>query len=222
MERLDEHKGSAATRIRAVILDYGEVLCLQPKQQTLNRMAKLFGMEPVQFFETYIPSRGPYDQGKVTADEYWREFAARAGMSADETTIAQLRVWDTEMWGEVSEEMTDWLAKLDEAGLKTALLSNMQHDMAAYARKNFAWLKHVDEQILSCEVGLIKPDPAIFYLTAERVGVRPEEALLVDDREANIESAKQTGMFGIRFQNLAQLRQELETMGFEVLPRGQN
>jgi HAD superfamily hydrolase (TIGR01509 family) len=126
------------------------------------------------------------------------------------------------MWGEVSEEMTDWLAKLDEAGLKTALLSNMQHDMAAYARKNFAWLKHIDEQILSCEVGLIKPDPAIFYLTAERVGVRPEEALLVDDREANIESARGTGMAGIRFQNLGQLRQELETMGFEVLPRGQN
>jgi putative hydrolase of the HAD superfamily len=185
-------------------------------------MAKLFGMEPAEFFETYIPSRGPYDQGMVGPEEYWRRFAGRAGVNADDELIAQLRAWDTEMWGEVSEEMTDWLARLDEAGLKTALLSNMQHDMAAYARKSFAWLKHIDEQILSCEVGLIKPDPAIFHLTAERIGVRPEEALLVDDREANIASAKRTGMAGIRFQNLGQLRQELEAIGFGVLPHSES
>ena len=214
-----EQKGSATPRIRAVVLDYGEVMCLKPKGQVLDRMAKLFGMEPAEFFEIYIPSRGPYDQGVVGPEEYWREFAKRAGVNADDKLIAQLRAWDTEMWGEVSAEMTDWLARLDEAGLKTALLSNMQHDMAAYARKNFVWLKHIDEQILSCEVGLIKPDPAIFHLTAERIGVRPDEALLVDDREANIASARETGMTGIRFQNLGQLREELEAMGFGVVPR---
>ena len=215
----DQRQDGAAKRIRAVVLDYGEVMCLKPKGQVLNRMAKLFGMEPGEFFEKYIPSRGPYDQGVVGPEEYWREFAKQAGANADDRLIAQLRAWDTEMWGEVSVEMTDWLARLDEAGLKTALLSNMQHDMAAYARKNFAWLKHIDEQILSCEVGLIKPDPAIFHLTAGRIGVRPEEALLVDDREANIASARETGMAGIRFQSLGQLREELEAMGFSVVPR---
>lgn len=213
------HKGNGVLKIRAVILDYGEVLCLRPKTEMLNRMAKLFGMEPAQFFDTYIPSRGPYDQGVVTPEAYWRDFAGRAGVPADEALIARLRAWDTEMWGNVSEDMTEWLARLDEAGLKTGLLSNMQHDMAAYARKNFAWLKHIDEQILSCEVGLIKPDPAIFHLTAERMGVRPEEALLVDDREVNIESAGRTGMAGIQFRSVKQLRSELEEMGFEVLPR---
>ena len=214
--------GSGRARIRAVILDYGEVMCLKPKGETLNRMSKFFALQPVEFFERYIPSRGPYDQGALSAEEYWRTFAAGMGISAGESTIAQLRAWDTEMWSDVSQEMTDWLAELDGAGFRTALLSNMQHDMAAYARKNFGWLKHIDAQILSCEVGLIKPDPAIFHLTAERMGVKPEEALLVDDREANIASAKSTGMAAIRFQNLGQLRGELAAMGFEVLPRGQN
>ena len=222
MSNRSEQRGSVTSKIRAVVLDYGEVMCLKPKGQVLDRMAKLFGMEPAEFFEKYIPSRGPYDQGVVGPEEYWAEFAKRAGVNAGDELIAQLRAWDTEMWGEVSGEMTDWLARLDEAGLKTALLSNMQHDMAAYARKNFAWLKHIDEQVLSCEVGLIKPDPAIFHLTAERVGVRPEEALLVDDREANIASAKGTGMAGIRFQNLGQLRGDLEAMGFRILPNGQS
>ncbi|HVM75845.1 MAG TPA: HAD family phosphatase [Candidatus Saccharimonadales bacterium] len=218
MGRAERQGANAGGRIRAVVLDYGEVLCRRPKAQIFARMAKLFRMQPAEYFEAYIASRGPYDQGVVGPEEYWRGFAGRSGVSADEATIAQLREWDTEMWGDVSEEMTDWVARLDEAGMKTALLSNMQHDMAAYARKNFAWLRHIDEQVLSCEVGLIKPDPAIFHLTAERIGVQSEEVLLVDDREANVASAKGTGMAGIRFQNVGQLREELEDMGFEVLP----
>lgn len=218
----DGRNGSASSKIRAVILDYGEVMCVKPKEENLSRMAKLFGIEPAVFFDRYIPSRGPYDQGVVSPEEYWKGFAAEMGVATDEATVARLREWDTEMWGDVSGEMTDWLARLDEAGFRTALLSNMQNDMAAYARRNFDWLKHIDAQILSCEVGMIKPDPAIFHLTAERMGVRPEQALLVDDREANIESARKTGMAGIRFQNIGQLREELEAMGFDVLPQRQS
>jgi putative hydrolase of the HAD superfamily len=205
--------------IRAVILDYGEVLCLRPKTEALQRMATLFGMEPERFFGEYIPSRGPYDHGLVTETEYWTSFGEKYGVRADAAMVAQLRSWDTEMWSEVSPEMTQWLERLAEAGMVTALLSNMQHDMAAYARKNFAWLKLMRHEILSCEVGLIKPDPAIFQLSIERVGVKPEEILFVDDREANVASAREAGIVAVRFQGVAELAEELKEIGFGVLPR---
>jgi putative hydrolase of the HAD superfamily len=205
--------------IRAVILDYGEVLCFQPAPEALGRMAKTFQIEPEGFLERYIPTRGPYDQGLLSAEEYWANFARDAGVGIDAALIETLRTWDTGMWSRINREMTDWLEKVHAAGLTTALLSNMQFDMAAHARKNFAWFAHFDYQILSCEVRLIKPDVAIFRHTVERLGVRPQEALFVDDREANVEAAREVGLHAIQFHSAEQLRGELEKMRFEILPK---
>jgi putative hydrolase of the HAD superfamily len=212
------NKQKKASGIRAVVLDYGEVLCERPKNDALRRMAQVIGLEPARFFELYGTSRDPYDQGVISPEEYWEDFAKRAEARIDRSVVAQLRSLDTEMWSSTSLEMMEWVDRLNESELTTAVLSNMQHDMAAYARKNFPWFAHLDHQILSCEVGLIKPDPAIFHETVKRVGVRPEEALFVDDREANVTAAQKTGMVAIRFQSAKQLRRELEKMGFEVLP----
>lgn len=212
------HKPNDLSRIRAVILDYGEVLCVRPERHTLSRMAQVFGIEPTRFFELYGTRRDPYDQGVISANEYWQDFARRAGAGVNDSLIDQLRSLDTEMWSSTNPEMLQWVAMLDEAGLTTALLSNMQHDMAAYARKNFPWLKHFDHQILSCELRLIKPDPAIFQKSIERIGTKPQEILFVDDRQPNIDAAKSTGIAAIRFENTKQLRDELQEMRFPVLP----
>lgn len=205
--------------IRAVILDYGEVLCFQPAPEALGRMAKTFQIEPERFLESYIPTRGPYDQGLLSAEEYWANFARDAGVEIDAALIETLRTWDTGMWSRINVEMIDWLEQLRAAGLTTALLSNMQFDMAAHARENFSWFAHFDHQILSCEIKLIKPDAAIFRHTVERIGVRPEEALFVDDREANIEAARKVGLNAVRFESVGQLWEDLRKMRFKILPR---
>jgi putative hydrolase of the HAD superfamily len=204
--------------IRAVILDYGEVLCFAPEPETMARMAGTFRIAPERFMERYVPTRGPYDQGLLTAEEYWRKFAGDAGVQVDAPQIETLRTWDTKMWSTINVEMTEWARELRRAGVRTALLSNMQHDMAEHARRNFGWLSDFDHQILSCELRLIKPDLAIFEHAIRRIGVRPGEALLVDDREANVEAARTTGLQAVRFQSVEQLRGELRGMGFGVLP----
>ncbi len=213
------HDGdSKPAPIRAVILDFGEVLCFQPAPEALERMAKVFHIQPASFLEQYIPTRGPYDQGLLSAEEYWANFARDAGVEIDAAQIETLRAWDTGMWSRINAEMIDWLERLRAAGLTTALLSNMQFDMAAHARRNFAWFAHFDHQILSCEIKLIKPDAAIFRHTVERIGVRPGEALFVDDREANIEAARDVGLKALRFEGVGQLRGDLQKIGFGILP----
>ncbi len=216
----EKHKsnGSGSRPIRAVILDFGEVLCFRPEPEAMGRMAKLFRIAPERFLECYVPTRGPYDQGLLTPQEYWMEFARVAGVTMDAARVEELRRMDTAMWSRINVEMTDWLEQLHEAGLTTALLSNMQHDMAAHARKNFDWLQHFDHQILSCELRLIKPDGAIFRHTVEQVGVRPEEMLFVDDRKENVETARAVGLKAIQFESAEQLRSELKEIGFDILP----
>jgi putative hydrolase of the HAD superfamily len=210
--------GSGSPPIEAVVVDFGEVLCFRPEPAAMGKMAKLFRIAPERFLECYIPTRGPYDQGLVTPEEYWMDFARRAGMTIDAALVEELRTMDTAMWSRIDMEMTDWVEKLHKAGITTALLSNMQHDMAAHARKNFDWLRNFDHQILSCELRLIKPDAAIFRHTIERIGVRPQETLFVDDREANVEAARVVGLRAIRFESTEQLRSDLKEMGFAFVP----
>jgi putative hydrolase of the HAD superfamily len=213
------HNGSGSPQIQAAVLDFGEVLCFRPESEEMGRMARLLGIAPAGFLERYIPTRGPYDQGLMTPEEYWMDFARGSGVSIDSAVVEELRRMDTAMWSRINVEMADWVEKLRGAGLTTALLSNMQEDMASYARKNFDWLRHFDHQILSCELRLIKPDPEIFRRTIERIGVKPEATLFVDDREANVEAARALGLRAIQFESTEQLRAELREMEFEILPR---
>ena len=131
---------ASARTISSIILDYGEVLCSRPSPEALADMAGIFGIDEDKFLPIYRSSRDPYDRGDFTGHNYWVEFARRAGVTIHAHQIESLRRLDVQMWSNVNQEMTEWLARIHSRGIKTAILSNMQTDMAAHVRKNFAWL----------------------------------------------------------------------------------
>lgn len=69
--------------------------------------------------------------------------------------------------------------------------------------------KYFDAVIVSCEVDLIKPWSEIFLLTAERLGVAPQEAIFVDDSSINCDGARKVGMQAIWYRGLDKLQEEL-------------
>jgi len=204
--------------VRAVILDYGEVLCLLPAPDAIARMARIFHIDPESFLPIYTESRGPYDRGDLLPEEYWHAFASQAGVTLSGDVIEKLRLWDIEMWSRTNGPMVLWLENLRSAGLKTAILSNMPVDMVAHVRRNFLWMKHFDHQIFSADVRRIKPEPAIYEYSLDALKVRASELLFIDDRDANLEQARAAGMRGVRFQSVNQLRDDLHALGFNVLP----
>jgi putative hydrolase of the HAD superfamily len=117
------------------------------------------------------------------------------------------------MWVSVDERMLAWVAALQEAGFFTAILSNMIPEVLQYMRQEFAWLADFTHQTYSCELRMAKPDPAIFTFTCARLGVRPEEALFIDDKAENIRAAEQLGLQGIQFRGIEPLRAELDARG---------
>ena len=205
--------------IRAVILDYGEVLCHLPATDTIERLAAMFQMDPRTFLPIYLETRAPYDRGDVLPSEYWQEFATRAGVIIGEDEIEQARQLDLELWSQINDAMILWVQQLHAAGFKTAILSNMPADMATHMRKHFAWLSHFDHHIFSGEVRSVKPEPAIYQHCIDALGVQPAEALFIDDREINLDQARAAGIRTIRFQSVEQLRDELQSLGFTILPR---
>jgi putative hydrolase of the HAD superfamily len=80
-------------------------------------------------------------------------------------------------------------------GLRTGLITN-SWSTAHYDRELLAEL--FDDVLVSAEVGLHKPQPEIYRLAAERIGVPPEACLFVDDLRENCEGAETVGMTAIR------------------------
>jgi putative hydrolase of the HAD superfamily len=206
------------SEIRAIILDYGEVLCLQPTEQQIFRMADLFGIGSPQFQTLYEKNRLAYDRGDLSPDRYWFAFADEPGVRLAANKIPLLRAWDVEMWSNTNPVMIAWLEALQQSGLRTALLSNMHADMVAKVRGEFDWIRKLDCAVFSHEVRLAKPELRIYQHCLEALGTNARETLFIDDREVNITAARTIGLAAIRFASVPQLRAELERLEFRVLP----
>lgn len=93
---------------------------------------------------------------------------------------------------ELEQRMFDAIAKARAAGIRTGMLSN------SWGRTDYGGLvDFFDGVVISGAEGMRKPDPRIYRLAAERVGVPPEECIFVDDVARNVEGAVAVGMHAI-------------------------
>jgi 2-haloacid dehalogenase len=100
-------------------------------------------------------------------------------------------------------------AQLRQAGYPTAALSNWSAETFPIVQPRFEFLNWFDEVILSGELNVIKPDPAIYHILLERIGREASDCIFIDDSLPNIEAAQQLGFQAIHFHSPEQLRSEL-------------
>ena len=163
---------SNSSKIKAVILDYGEVLCYPPTAEEMGRMAALFGMEPVPFRKLWdrepaaLRPRRSFSRGLLGLGGKGCRHAARRRSNSPNSANGTLKCGRTTI-----PTMVQWLRQIHSSGVKTGLLSNMPHEMIRYVRQKFAWLDQFDHLTFSAEVSLIKPDAAIYEHSLRGVGV---------------------------------------------------
>ena len=120
-------------------------------------------------------------------------------------------------WGEMmAGEMDGAVAILEElrdAGHELRALTNWSAETFPFARERFAFIEWFESILVSAEVGLIKPDPAIFRLLLERIGRTPAECVYIDDSAKNVAGAAALGFDAIAFHDAAQLRDALVRRG---------
>jgi len=116
--------------------------------------------------------------------------------------------------GDVLPGMAALVADLAAAGAPLYAITNFSHEFwppfAARERALFAPFRDI---LVSGEVKLIKPDPAIFALARERFGLAEGEGLFIDDRAENVEAAGRGGFIGHHFRDAGTLRTALEGYG---------
>ncbi len=93
-------------------------------------------------------------------------------------------------------------------GVRTALLSNAGGGREA--REAFA--DRFDAVVFSGDVGVAKPDVAVYHLTADRLGVVPSACVFVDDSVANVAGAVSAGMVGVRHVSVEETLAELRVL----------
>ena len=206
------------SNLKAIIFDYGDVLCLPPTTEDIEGSAGILGISADLFRHLWGRNRDLYDRGDLSPEIYWRKFAEDAGTILDVAQLHALSDRDVTMWSRLNPDMLAWLTTLSSSGMKTAVLSNMHIGMVQHARRAFRWLDRVNCTTLSAEVRLIKPDPAIYKHCLRGLGVAPSDCLFIDDRDVNIAAARAIGIHAVQFQSMAQLRSELEQVGFPTLP----
>jgi putative hydrolase of the HAD superfamily len=142
------------------------------------------------------------ERGEVSDDEFQRAFGALLGVAPDgliDRLFAGLGP---------DEEMVAAVGAFREAGVPTGLISN-SWGTGIYER---APLEIFDATVISGDVGLHKPEPEIYRLGAERIGVPADRCVFVDDLRENIDGAEAVGMAGVLHRDAATTIAELERL----------
>ncbi len=111
--------------------------------------------------------------------------------------------------------LLDYICELKK-DYKIGLLSNVANSWITDALLTTEEQALFDSMIFSYQVGMTKPDPRIFILACQRLGVSTDEAVLVDDIERYCNAAKAEGLQAIPYQNLHQLKQQLEKLLYSI------
>lgn len=185
--------------IRALVIDYGEVLCHAADPAALADMGRHVGAEPTRFAEAYWQHREAYDRGAFDGPVYWRRVAETVGVPVDDSRVDELVARDIALWTRLDDGMLAWANAVAETGVPVGLLSNMVREIGAHLRDELRLFDRFTSVTYSYEVGLAKPDPEIYHRALESLGSTPTETLFVDDRPVNVEAARSVGMHAHRF-----------------------
>jgi len=95
---------------------------------------------------------------------------------------------------------------------KTAMLSNYSDGLRPRLAKEWDVSGAFDEIVISWEIKMIKPQPQIFDYTLNKLHVKKDEAVLIDDRIVNIRGAQEYGLHTVHFKNPDQGLAELDKL----------
>jgi putative hydrolase of the HAD superfamily len=186
--------------VTAVLLDLYETLAEADTDAISagrRRGAELAGVDPGCLLDGWRDTIDERSVGRMGSprDEMRRLLGACDGLAGEEL-IERLVAHEADNWRSwvrLYADVLPALAAMRRAGIGLALVSNCSWQTAGVVEAT-GLDAEVDATILSFDVGLLKPDPAILHLALERLGAEPAEAALVDDVAANLDAARALGM----------------------------
>ncbi|WP_333773396.1 HAD family hydrolase [Streptomyces sp. IBSBF 3136] len=194
----------------AVLVDFGGVITSSVLQAFTDFGASLGGDPrlPLDLLARDQPTRtllADHERGRIDAEAFERGFAERlrargADVPAEGLTARMLASIS------IDQDMLTLLADLRAAGRPLGLVSN-SFGTGTYDGVDLAAV--ADVVVISSEVGIRKPSRRIYAIACERLGIDPEEAVMIDDLQQNLDGAARLGIGGVLHTSAADTRRQL-------------
>jgi putative hydrolase of the HAD superfamily len=201
-------KGKSSLRgwemsVRAVIFDFAGVLSHTSDPRGRLEWAERLGRSVRELARIvfYSEVAGRVELGQAPTSAIWEHLAHTFDLTDGEVEQFKRDFWSGDR---LDPELVAFVRSL-RPRCKTAVLSNAWPDTRQAFVEVFGLDQVVDEIIISAEEGVAKPDPRIFRIALDRLGVQPEQAVFVDDTAGHVEAARAVGMRAIQFESTYQV-----------------
>ena len=178
--------------MKNVVFDLGRVVFAQDPAKSTAEFKQFFSyvsLTPMPQFWT------DYDMGVLSFEQVAEELAAYRGV---EPKFAREMITIAIGKQETIRPTAKLIDELKAAGYKLYVLSNMSREFIDFLRKQKVY-ENFDGDVVSCEVGIVKPMPEIYDLLLERFDLDPAETIFIDDRKENVDAAAAKGIATFHF-----------------------
>jgi epoxide hydrolase-like predicted phosphatase len=203
--------------MRGLIVDWGGVLTM-PIHTAISSWLEVTGVDRDHYgavVRRWVePPPGEVspvhrlERGEIAVEEFEHLLSAALAQEGSPVEAAGLI---GQMFADLAiyeDSMTSLVTRAHAAGVRTALLSNSWGN--EYDRSE--WHEMFDAVVISGEVGMRKPEPEIFELALDRIGLPAAECVFVDDVAPNIAAAAEAGLVGIVHRTFEETARELEAL----------
>jgi epoxide hydrolase-like predicted phosphatase len=198
--------------VRAVVFDWGGVIQTLPDEAHFAQWERRLALEPGALPEImWGKVWQQLEVGAITNDDFGRYVADRLGLPDAGAALGFLEEFYAD--SQLNLEVTAAVRAL-RGRYQIVLLSNALPGQDDLIREGFGLdvYSEFDVYVNSAYVGLRKPDPAIFHLVLDQLGVAPQQAVFLDDSLRNVDSARELGIHTIQFVDPTTSLTELESL----------
>ncbi|MDD4989488.1 MAG: HAD-IA family hydrolase [Candidatus Pacebacteria bacterium] len=199
-------------KIKAITFDYAGVIMLYGNGGMVERVSKLLGVRSDIFKEVYLK----HNHLSNVENLEWGEMFLKVVSHFDKSKEMEKKVLDLieedRLKRKLNTELINFLPVLRNLGFKVGILSNYTKKLRKILNDQDI-TKLVDTIVVSGEVGVQKPQKEIFEILFQRLDVKPEETIFIDDSGNSLATAAEIGYTPILFKNNEQLRNDLQRLG---------
>jgi putative hydrolase of the HAD superfamily len=194
--------------IEGLVFDVGGVLVRTQDQSGRHRWEARLGLKPGSLAWLVFDSElGRQAQlGQASMQEVWNWIGDLLDLSQDDLATMEFDFWSGD---EVDQALCDYIRRL-RVRYRTGMLSNNWVRDGRAMAEGLGIADCFDAFVTSAEIGVMKPEPRIYRVMLERLGLSPSQVIFVDDFSENVEAARRLGMHSLQFVDPVQAQSQLE------------
>lgn len=198
--------------IKVLLFDLGGVVFENGTKLFITEFSEKYNLGR-EFVESIINGKlgDDYREGKITRDEFWDKVVKQLGISANIDELEE--AWISKYT--LIKETKEIIDELKEEYKLYYLSDNVRERVEKISNKH-NFLEWFEGGIFSHEVGIRKPHPGVYKAAIEKIGVKPEEIVFIDDKEKNLPPAETLGMSVLLYSTPHQLREDLVKLGIII------